>query len=510
MAAAAQSSMSTPHQVSPKVGTRPWRVAAARLGAALPVVRLHPRVRTWLEQHARENETWAVAVSGGADSVASLLLLWAHFPKKRKQMLVLHFDHALRPDSADDAKFVQKLAKALGLSVATARRAPGGAINEAALREARMKFFREQLAAHQARLIFFGHQRDDIAETMLMRLARGFGASGLCAPRPVREFPDGMVPLRPLLDLERAELREALRKAGAVWREDSSNAEGHYLRNRLRHQVLPAWQLAEPNRDLNAGAARARAALEEDAEALENLTEALLRDLPVGEPLPLARMAGQPRAIVRRALHSWLYLNEARESLNARAFDTLLEAVLAAQPGRWSAGPGRWMVLDKVKLLLMGGETGANTPWGPFRLTAGEAVQLPDGAQLCVRRVVVDLKLLRELREGQVNPATQAYLALPKKSAGLVLFVRSWHPGDRYRPLGAPGRRKLQDLFTDKKIPAKERPHLPVVCNAQNEPLWTPGLPPVHDLRLTSANHAALGLTYSPPCEIMNRLSVKL
>jgi tRNA(Ile)-lysidine synthase len=250
--------------------------------------------------------------------------------------------------------------------------------------------------------------------------------------------------------------------------------------------------------------------LEDDAEALENLTETLMRDVPAGEPLPLARMAGQPRAVVRRALYWWLYLNEARENVNARAFDALLAAVLAAQPGRWSAGPGRWIMLDKAKLLLMGDETGANTPWGPFRLTAGQTVELPDGARLQTRRVAVDRKLLKDLREGQINPATQAFLALPKKSAGLVVYARSWQPGDRYRPLGAPGRRKLQDLFTDKKIPAKERPRRPVVCNGQNEPLWTPDFPPAHDLRVIAGTRAALGLTYSPPCETMNRLSVKL
>jgi tRNA(Ile)-lysidine synthase len=231
-----------------KTKIKSWCQAATGLGDAIPLARLHPRVRAWINEHARANETWAVAVSGGADSVALLLLLWAHFPEKRKQLLVLHFDHALRPDSADDAKFVQKLSASLGVSFATARRAPGGAFNEAALREARMKFFREQLAARQGRLIFFGHQRDDIAETMLMRLARGSGASGLCAPRPAREFPDGLVPLRPLLDIERAELREALQKSGAVWREDSSATASastfcrRGARRKARANWRPAWR----------------------------------------------------------------------------------------------------------------------------------------------------------------------------------------------------------------------------------------------------------------------------
>jgi len=482
-----------------------WTKTAAQLGDALPKARLHPRVRAWLEREAKDGETWAVAVSGGADSVALLLLLWTHFPERRKNLWVLHFDHALRPDSAADAQFVQKLAVELGVGFVTARRTPGGAINEASLRDARMKFFREQLAARQSRIIFFGHQLEDITETMLIRLARGSGASGLCAPRPVRQFFDGsgMVALRPLLDLKREELRFALRAAGVAWREDSTNEQGHYLRNRLRHQVIPAWRAAERTRDLDTAAARARAALEDDADALESFTGKLMHDLfPVefapGQPLPIAPIVAQPRAIVRRALYWWLDLNGVMENLNAQAFDTLLDAVLAAQPGRWSAGPGRWVVLDKSALSMSEGVAPAS-PWTPMIVAAGETVKLPDGAQLQTRIVAVTPQLRKNLRMGKIDSATQAYLAWPAKTAAKTkIIVRPWQPGDRYRPLGAPGRRKLQDLFTDKKVPAKERHRLPVVCNEANEPLWAPGLPPAHTRRLTAATRAALGLTYGP------------
>ncbi|HTB63053.1 MAG TPA: tRNA lysidine(34) synthetase TilS [Opitutales bacterium] len=481
---------------------------AARLGDAFRPARLHARVRGWLEQNAHKNEVWGVAVSGGADSVALLLLLWAHYPQQRKQMVVLHFDHAVRPDSAADAQFVHKLAKALGLPFATARRAPGGAVNEAALRDARMNFFRGQLAARHAHVIFFGHQRDDIAETMLMRLTRGSGASGLCAPRPVREFPDGLIALRPLLNLDHANLCAALKAVGAAWQEDSSNAQGDYLRNRLRHDVIPAWKLAMPERDLNAGVARAREALEDDAAALESLTETLLRDVAEDAPLPLAKITGQPRAIVRRALHVWLHRNGVGENLNAQAFDTLLNALTAAKPSRWSAGPGRWLVLDKAKLTLSGSVTETSVAWPPMVLKPEQTVQLPDGALLRARLVKVDRKLLKQLQDGKINPAQQTLFALPGKSGATVFRVRTWQPGDRYRPLGAPGRRKLQDLFTDKKIPARERRRLPVVCSEGDQPLWAPGLPPAHSHRVTSAARTAMELTYTPFLPIIDSLSI--
>jgi len=486
-----------------------WKKIAAAVGEKISVGRLHPRVLAWMEKHAKDNEPWAVAVSGGSDSTALLLLLWAHFPKKRKTLTILHFDHATRPESAADAEEVQAIAKQLGMAFISARRPPGGKLSEAALRDDRWNFFREQLKAHNARIIFFGHQRDDIAETMLMRLASGSGAGGLCAPRPVREFPDGAVALRPLLELSKKELRSAIMgtlvtmaKEGAketLWREDASNAKDIYLRNRIRHQVVPAWQEAIGARDLDAGVARSRAMIEDDGDALENMTTALMRDLPEGEPLPLSRLSNQPRAIVRRALWWWLLHNKLDKNLNAQAFDTLLDALAKAAPGRWSAGPGRWLVLDANGLSLSGG-TGSATPtaWGPHVLKSGQTLTLLDGATLTARIVAVSPKLHKELKGGKIDPAKKTYLVPPKKPSNGVWCVRPWQPGDKYRPLGAPGRKKLQDLFTDKKIPLKERHRLPVVCNEGDEPLWVPGLPPAHALRVLAGTKAALELTYRP------------
>ncbi|HVU37822.1 MAG TPA: tRNA lysidine(34) synthetase TilS [Opitutales bacterium] len=481
-----------------KPAAQPWSKIAAHVGDTFPPERLVAKVRGWLELNSRADEPWAVAVSGGADSVGLLLLLWEHFPKQRKKILVLHFDHATRPDSATDARFVEKLAKDLGARFATSRRASGGPASEAVLREARWKFFREQLAAHQARLIFLGHQRDDIAETMLMRLARGSGAAGLCVPRPVQDHQGGIFVLRPLLDIPRHQLRMALESAGATWREDSSNAEDYYLRNRIRKQVIPVWRQVLGDRDLDNGVARSRAALEDDDDALCALTDTVYGELAVGEPLPLARFASQPPAVIRRALWRWLNENGVKDNLNANAMHALLIAVLHHHPGRWSAGPGRWLVLGEAVLSLSGGESADLANWKPVAFVPGATIDLPGGAHLKTRVVAVDKKLLAALKLGRVNPATSAWLALPKSVKAAKFFARPWQPGDRYRPLGAPGSRKLQDLFTDKKIPQKERRLLPVVCSGDNLPLWAPGLPPAHAWRVTTAAQSALELTYGP------------
>jgi tRNA(Ile)-lysidine synthase len=490
--------MSANRRVFPK-SAFDWRKAAARLAREIPAGRLHPRVMAWLKKNAKAGEPWAAAVSGGADSVALLLLLWAHFPKERKRLAVLHYDHAMREDSAEDVKFVKKLAAELGLKFAASWRQSKAAAGEAELREARWGFFRERLKTAAGRMIFLGHQRDDIVETMLMRLARGSGTGGLSAPRPVKIFADGVVALRPLLDIGGGELRVALRAAGVAWREDSSNASDDYLRNRVRRRVVPAWSAAAGERDLAAGVARSRALLEEDDEALEAMAAAMVVGRKPGEPLKLGELAGQPRALWRRVLRKWLEGQAVGGNFSAAAVEKLLGALMAGGEGRWSAGRASWVEVRQGSLKVQRGEDGKPVakPWRTIRLQPGKAVTLP--TQAVLNGVVIHNPeiIVTALKAGRLD-GRHICLALAEGESAGSLKVRGWKPGDRYRPLGAPGRRKLQDLFTDKKIPAEERFMLPVVCSSDGQPVWVPGLPPAESRRVKPGARRALWLTYLP------------
>lgn len=204
-----------------------------------------------------------------------------------------------------------------------------------------------------SRVLWLAHQQDDIAETMLMRLARGSGTGGLAAPRPVHPTGDGRVHLRPLLTLKKAELLAALRAAGATWREDSSNAQGDFFRNRIRRVVLPGWAQAA-GRDALAGAALARERLEEDDQALELWLEALA---PLGRDrqLDLRLLAGMPRAITRRALHRWLLAQRQPSDLSRQGFEILLAAVERGGPTRFSLGTSGFAVIRRGRLAFQPG-----------------------------------------------------------------------------------------------------------------------------------------------------------
>jgi tRNA(Ile)-lysidine synthase len=388
-----------------------WIRKAAAVAARFPRERLHPAVVAWAESrrvHARG--PWAVAFSGGADSLALLLLLCAHWPERRARFVALHFNHRLRGAAADaDERFCRRVCGALGVRlyvgrwnqrlagakhtkrglagcgrelvagvadpglpvVALAKAGPASArpatvsrsIRRASEEEARMArfaFFERAMRRAGARALWLGHQQDDIAETMLMRLARGSGTGGLAAPRPVQRVGD-QVRLRPLLTVKKQEVTRGLRECGVRWREDRTNAGTAYFRNRIRHQVLPAWQEAA-GRDAVSGAALARERLEEDDAALEAWLEEL-RPWGRGGTLDLAVLKGRPRALVRRALHRWLSAQPLAGELSRPGFEDLLAAAIACKGTRRSLGRDGFAVVRGGKLRFERAADSRTTRW---------------------------------------------------------------------------------------------------------------------------------------------------
>jgi tRNA(Ile)-lysidine synthase len=320
-----------------------WRGAAESLAAVISRAHLHPEVSRWADSRSRAARgPWCIAFSGGADSLALLLLIWAHWPRHRSQIIALHFNHRLRGvDSGNDVRFCRTVCAGLGVRFRSDswRRPASGAegASEANAREARFEFFRAHQRRADARALWLGHQKDDIAESMLMRLARGSGAAGLSAPRPVQVFREGWVHVRPLLGLTKLEIEKTLSEIAISWRKDSTNAEADYLRNRIRNRVLPVWKEATGPRDAVAGAMLSRAYLQEDDDALELWVERIRAQR--GLTVDLRALEGTPRAVVRRVLQRWrVSLGHRAGDLSRQGFEALLDAVERGAATRLSMG----------------------------------------------------------------------------------------------------------------------------------------------------------------------------
>ncbi len=469
------------------------RAAAAAVGRALAPACWPERVRGWLDAEARADEPWCVALSGGADSVALLLALAGSHGASR--LVALHFNHRLRGAAADgDEAFCRELCAALGveLRVGAAEWGCGTDVSEAQARDARFAFLERVMREVGARALWLGHQRDDVVETMLLRLSRGSGARGLAAPRPVQRWANGTVRLRPLLAVPKAEIAAVLRAACVPWCEDATNHGEAYFRNRLRNRVIPPWRESAPE-ELSAAVARARELLEEDDDALEAWVDRVL-PRPLGGELPVAGLREFPVAITRRALRRWLLAQGIGEAFGRAAFAELLGAVREGRRWKASVGAERFLATDDraVRLVERGPEPAT---WAGAALRVPGEVELPDGARLRAEIAPLDAELRRRICAGEFEHSRTVFLAMENPPEFLI---RQWRGGDRYRALGAAAAVKLQDQFVNRRVERTIRRRLPIVCGGDGAIVWVPGLPPAHERRITAGTALAVQLTYLP------------
>ncbi|MBT4223790.1 MAG: tRNA lysidine(34) synthetase TilS [Opitutae bacterium] len=442
-------------------------------------------------------EPWAVACSGGADSVFLLWLLWVLFPKKKNELCVLHFNHATRGDASDkDEEFVRQLAKGLGLLFYTGRGEVLTDASEAKLRKARLEFFHDKMDEINCRILLQGHQLDDVAETFLMRLSRGSGAGGLAAPRPVQMIDEGkLVHVRPMLTLRRERIRQGLRKCGLDWREDSSNSEKNFFRNRIRADVLPVLQSAA-QQDVLGAVARSRRLLHEDDTALDAWASKSYLELKdsvdqIQWPRDL------PLAVTRRLLHIWFSNYGKSVMLSADAINNILEAVTQCRETSFS--------LDQDNLLSLRPDRSIieiipayqkSLKWAVSTLPFGGTLYLPTGEYLQCRRVRVSESLLEAVISGKKKPAFFAFIDPLHLGDNISFLVRTRRPKDRYQPLGMDSPVKLQNLLVNHKVPARIRDHLPVVTLPEGEIVWCPGCPGPENYRLSTASKWAFELEF--------------
>ncbi|MGN0779214.1 MAG: tRNA lysidine(34) synthetase TilS [Aristaeellaceae bacterium] len=381
-------------------------------------------------------------VSGGADSVALLLMLLA----KGCRVTAVHVNHGLRCAESDaDEAFVRALCRDRNVPLLCFRASPPEHPGEDWARAVRYGFFREAMAQSQADALVLAHHRDDQAETLLLHLLRGAGLTGLTAMAADTTV-EGMRILRPLLDVSRAELQSALLAAGQPWREDSSNQDSRYLRNAVRHELLPLMERLAPG--CGGRLAATATLLREDEATLRALSEAFLLRHP-GPELPLSALTEQPEGLRARILRSW-WQREAGagrdERSLSRAQTASLAALMAGRAGEKCNLPGDWQ-----------GYRG----WTHLHLTGpGKAAPPAETPVVLPRTVLGDITL-----EAAPPGSSDGCLAqtLPRAMlAGTVLRTR--RPGDWLRPYGSGGRQSLQDYFVNRHVDAPFRERVPLLC----------------------------------------------
>jgi tRNA(Ile)-lysidine synthase len=401
-----------------------------------------------------------------------------------------HFNHQLRDQADADAAFCRSLAESAGWPCVSEREdvrakavREGRSIEDAA-RAARHVFFERARIELGADVVAVGHTRDDQAETFLLRLIRGAGPRGLSAMHPR----SGHV-IRPLLDCRRAELREHLAARDIAFVEDDTNADVSVPRNRVRAELLPFIEARFNPSVVDALAAQAELARD----------EWLWMSAQVADNLIVPHLLAMPRALARLSL--WMAMNEAAEgrTVSLAHVEAVLE--LLERPGSSGSIDAPGHVVERIGdriVLRKGRSDDARTPEPNF---FRYPLSIPGEVALPEQGLVVSAELGAAERAAAVLTATErgvhnrATAVVATEGWRAPLAVRNRRPGDRFRPFGLSGQKKLQDFLVDRKVARADRDRVPLVVDENDRILWVAGHEIDEAFRVTPTSGAVLILT---------------
>ncbi len=449
---------------------------------------LATNVLAYIHKHEllKPGDRVAVAVSGGADSVALLCLLNELRHELGIVLSVIHFNHKLRAaDSDQDEQFVAALAQQLGLEshresgdVAAYAKEKHLSV-ETAARNLRYEYFQRLLQGNQYNRIATAHTLDDQAETVLLKLVRGAGTRGLAGiyPKLAAATAEACI-IRPLLETRRKDIEAYLTDINQTWREDKSNRDLRHARNRMRHGILPRLEC-----NLNPAVYETLSETAEIARAEEDYWSSKVKELlpaawrnpftakAPGGTLNLKVLTDLPLAMQRRVIRA------AAESLGLRLeFRQVEELLETAFPSPGSADshqhksmllPNLWRVSRKKGELHFEHQSGtAGLADYEYPLPVPGSVEVPElGSRF-------ESKLVGRNTVQGYNPQHLFDPELLSKE----LTVRNWRPGDRFWPAHSKSPRKIKELLQDRHVTGPDRKLWPVVVSGA-EIIWLRGFP---------------------------------
>jgi len=446
-------------------------------------------------------ERVVVGVSGGPDSLALIHALHALSGPLGIALHVAHLNHRLRRAAPEEARFVAETAERLGIPCTVeavdvrAAQCQSGLSLEHAARNERYRFFLRTAKAVNASKVATAHTADDTVETVLLNLLRGAATDGLAGIPPCRALAEGVVVVRPLIDAWRAEVEAYCRAMKLHPREDTSNRSRAFLRNRVRLDILP-YLTRHFGEEVKPNLRRLAELARPEVELLDHLTaEATTRSAKESEEgiaISVRALGELPLALRRRVARSALRrLAGDPTKIGYREVQRLLETLEGERADFDLPGPVHVRREGDQILLTPPGVAETAPGWEVLLPVPGEA-PLPDGSAITA----------------EVGPRPPGF-AVPRVPRAREVFLdaeavtpplhaRSRLPGDCFTPLGMTGRKSLQDLFTDAKVPVAARTRTPVVLDARGI-VWVAGLALADRVKVTPETRRLLRLRWSEP-----------
>lgn len=485
---------------------------------------LEKRVLEYIHRHRMlaSGDKLVVAVSGGADSVCLLHLLFKLRNKLKIDLHAAHLNHLLRGDEADeDACYVVRLAERLDIPVTAGRRdvreyqSRQRLSLEEAAREARYAFLHEVAVSTGAGQVAIGHTSDDHIETILLHLIRGTGTRGLTGLRPVvqrRNSGKNLTIIRPLLTISRQETADYCREEQLNPRLDTSNLSLSPLRNRVRLQLLPLLQSYNPQ--VTEALLRTASTSADDLAYLEEQASRLRRRIvkKQGDTVILDRepFLKLPEALKRHLLR--LVTGELMGSLKdieARHIEDMM-AALARPAGKRIDLPRGLVFSNEYDRYLLGTDPGALSPF-PILSKENIPLKIPGETHFTGWRLTATIAGNEEAvfqektggtfsslpGNGKVSAESGLTACFDLDKTGRQLSLRHRQSGDRFRPLGMGHSKKLGEFMIDARIPLAWRERVPVICSTEHI-MWVVGYRIDDRVKVSSNTRKILSLGLYP------------
>jgi tRNA(Ile)-lysidine synthase len=439
-----------------------------------------------------EGDCVIVAVSGGPDSVCLLHILHELKDELNIRLVVAHFDHGLRSaEDESETAFVRDLAQSLKVPFETAKgrllsKRTRGSREEVA-RNARYAFLEKVRKKHKAQKIALGHNLNDQAETILMRLLRGSGPSGLTGIPPSR---DGSI-IRPLIEIERQEIENYLKAKKLASVTDSSNLKTDYMRNKIRLEIMPLLEEQQPQ--LTRLLAQTAEILRDEDDYLEQTAEAWvgknIEILPQNAlSMPIPYFLKLPVASRRRVIR--LAIKDVKKDLRRISWDHIEAIQRLAQAEKPQAAlnlPGRLTVRRTYGHLILSASMKRKPKPFHYRLDEPGAYDLREiGRSISFE----EIKNRRDLR----LRGSKWTALLDAETLRFPLTLRSFKAGDKFIPFGMKGHKKLKDFFVDLKLPLEQRYLTPILC-WNDKPVWVCGFRIDDRFKVTSDTKRVMKVT---------------
>jgi len=472
------------------------------------------RVRRTIRDHGLMTPATRVvaAVSGGSDSMALAHLLRELERAGEVQLAgIAHFNHQLRASAATDEHFVVDACAALGCPVLVDREDVAARASrerrslEDAARAARYAFLERARAHFNGDVVALGHTRDDQAETVLLRLIRGAGPRGLAAMYPR----NGSI-VRPLLDCRREDLRSWIADRGVGFVEDETNLDVAIPRNRVRAELIPLLEsrFNASIVDVLANEAElAREAWEFLSEGADETAARIVKATEDGYVLDVPALRGLPSALRRAVM--WRVMSRVAGTRTVD-FARVSDALRLLDPDGPSSADGPGQRLERIgeRLVLTGRPATATGRATRARHLFRYPLSIPGEVELAEAGCLVSAEPVAaslgddDIRATVGNGSTAFVRA---DLCGQGLAVRNRRPGDRFRPLGLGGRKKLQDFFVDRKVRRAERDRVPLVVDRDDRIVWVAGFGIDEAFRVTAPGQAMLVLRLSQARPVRDR-----